>query len=827
MFFSAKGGKHAAFFPMDPVTIYLQRLRNRPVRVFTGYLDETPYYELYPGVIEFSASCTLKRLLHTYFDASLPYTGSFLAAYGWTPDEQGGVQNLQALTGYNSEKDGGMGSLLYATMTQIGRWNDKNIKIEALPKGLLKRMSNMLTTFEDNNAAARVELEGLIERFVGAGDYGGSGDDGSDPSTGSIKGLERIIPAIVKAADKWNVPAEMIVAVGLIETGLSNKDNPSNPHYGWFQWDNKSGPPGSYAGWGVTRSKDNGCYDLGFSSDCFAQAAAGAARQIPSLRNNTLEWAMKVQGVNGSNNPLYPSSWSQQIDKAKSFISKYGNKTPADSQDTPADNSSQAKRRDGRPDKAGGNSRLYAPIKGHTTIASPYGPRGGRNHNGIDVAVPVGTDCVAPADGRIGKFSQTTGFGEQGGMIHFVFTKDTGDVQKGTVIGWGHVSQVFKKPGEEVKAGEVIAKSGYPMAPHVHFILRTDDNDMDGTQDPQSVFEALQKGKTTSASGAPTSSPDNSSDGIMPRVNATALAVNLQWDVISGQAESQALTGNKSLMNDMPLMPFIQQMVESSMRQFMSMPNGDFFAFYPDYFGETWHRPPYWIIDDIEVLDGRVRLSDAALVTHQYSIGNRSFSGDQLTNRLLSAGVVTITDAFQTELVTSDASKKKNDKSAPELYHAFNRAMKQDEAVEFLERYGARPAVEDFPFIRNPFFELFMAYQHFMQSWARQFISPFKLTFMPELYPGGKVGFPEHGLQMYIEEVTHSWDYSSGFTTEADLSAPAVMVDKKGQPYNNNLPPNMPTALLEVAVAKPELTNADVLNPSPLAPDANGEMRPT
>jgi hypothetical protein len=79
---------------------------------------------------------------------------------------------------------------------------------------------------------------------------------------------------------------------------------------------------------------------------------------------------------------------------------------------------------------------------------------------------------------------------------------------------------------------------------------------------------------------------------------------------------------------------------------------------------------------------------------------------------------------------------------------------------------------------------------------------------------------------MYIEEVTHSWDYTSGFVTEADLSAPAAMLNDKGDPLNDNLPPNMPTALVEVAT---ENTETDT-GKSPgvvVAPDTNGEMRPT
>jgi hypothetical protein len=46
---------------------------------------------------------------------------------------------------------------------------------------------------------------------------------------------------------------------------------------------------------------------------------------------------------------------------------------------------------------------------------------------------------------------------------------------------------------------------------------------------------------------------------------------------------------------------------------------------------------------------------------------------------------------------------------------------------------------------------------------------------MPELYPGGIVSFPDHGIQCYIDEVVHTCSYTGGFTTQANLSAPAAL----------------------------------------------------
>ena len=62
-----------------------------------------------------------------------------------------------------------------------------------------------------------------------------------------------------------------------------------------------------------------------------------------------------------------------------------------------------------------------------------------------------------------------------------------------------------------------------------------------------------------------------------------------------------------------------------------------------------------------------------------------------------------------------------------------------------------------------------MAHQTFNLLWSRLFLTTFQFTFMPELYPGGLVGLPDHGLQLYIDGVTHTFDYESGFTTEAAL----------------------------------------------------------
>jgi hypothetical protein len=179
-------------------------------------------------------------------------------------------------------------------------------------------------------------------------------------------------------------------------------------------------------------------------------------------------------------------------------------------------------------------------------------------------------------------------------------------------------------------------------------------------------------------------------------------------------------------------------------------------------------------------------------------------------NMLFSAGTITVYNAFLGNLVdtkpgasgkaSSGTKSKKGNKNSPATTADSNpgsdlsgNVMKADEAAKFVERYGARPLVQNYPMVRSAIYEMLLAYQQFMMAWSTQFQTPFSFTFMPEVFPGGKVAFPNHGLQMYVEEVVHSWDYSEGgFTTTATLSAPSVYGTS-----NPDLPPNMIDALVE------------------------------
>jgi len=110
---------------------------------------------------------------------------------------------------------------------------------------------------------------------------------------------------------------------------------------------------------------------------------------------------------------------------------------------------------------------MGSPIKGKTP-STPY-KRLGKHwskgyHTGVDYAVPVGTDVLAVADGKIENASWGSAYGTQ-------------LVQKldGGWFIYAHLSKALVKPGDKVTKGQHIAESGNTgnsSGPHLHVELR-------------------------------------------------------------------------------------------------------------------------------------------------------------------------------------------------------------------------------------------------------------------------------------------------------------------------------------------------------------------
>lgn len=112
------------------------------------------------------------------------------------------------------------------------------------------------------------------------------------------------------------------------------------------------------------------------------------------------------------------------------------------------------------------------PIRTRVRVTSPFNPSRKhpvtgrvRPHNGVDFGLPVGSLVVAPADGIVDKasFSRSAGY--------YIVVRHSGGLS--TV--YMHLSKLSVRPGQRVKQGTTLARSGntgLSTGPHLHYEIR-------------------------------------------------------------------------------------------------------------------------------------------------------------------------------------------------------------------------------------------------------------------------------------------------------------------------------------------------------------------
>jgi murein DD-endopeptidase MepM/ murein hydrolase activator NlpD len=152
------------------------------------------------------------------------------------------------------------------------------------------------------------------------------------------------------------------------------------------------------------------------------------------------------------------------------------------------------------------SATISTPVRG--TVTSPYGPRGGRNHDGMDIAAPTGTPVRAAACGTVSLAGQQSGYGNIVCVTH--------TSQFSTC--YAHLSRFGVSSGARVQQGQVIGYvgcTGSCTGPHLHFETRVNGQAQNpttylsgGSTIPgkrATVAGASSTGTTATATGRPAS----------------------------------------------------------------------------------------------------------------------------------------------------------------------------------------------------------------------------------------------------------------------------------------------------------------------------------
>lgn len=105
------------------------------------------------------------------------------------------------------------------------------------------------------------------------------------------------------------------------------------------------------------------------------------------------------------------------------------------------------------------------PLQGNYRLTSPFGPRWGRMHNGVDYAGPHGMPIYTTADGVVTKAGTATGYGKVVYIRH----------PFGTETRYGHLSSIDVEVGQRVSRGDRIGgmgNTGRSTGTHLHYEVR-------------------------------------------------------------------------------------------------------------------------------------------------------------------------------------------------------------------------------------------------------------------------------------------------------------------------------------------------------------------
>jgi hypothetical protein len=768
--------------PMDRIVVSMRRI-GEPIRVYSGYMNDGPVFSVWPRVLSLTSSCTLKRLQYWYWDSGAQESANLIQQIG---SQTSGIAGDQQANAGQPSGDGGMRDLTLKVLEEVVRWPKEKVHIGAIPDDwftfatqvgdeIIKASdySNLIGSMGNGLTGGTATSGGnLAHGQVGPGTYAGLVLDADQSRNASI--IYNV------AADRSLSPraAAMGIATSIVETSLRNLDHGDRDSIGLFQQRPSQG-------WGTVAQ----IMDPNYSAGKFFDALV----KVPNYAN--ADFGLTCQAVQRS---AFPGRYGKQQAGAEAVVAAIQG-TSKDAGNaivgSGAGNTIGSSTTIGKPQGATGRNvaaQAYNLIKANPPGHIRYSLGGDDPYNSPD---PKVLDCSSFVDvsyfravGRPWITPRSTVSTERPKCA--IIPADMAMQIKGALlfVGTGHV---------EVSLGNGYTAAahtdGVPLEKQVNISKAsgfTDGGLINGVNysdaaTTQAAAQLIQSklGYSANITDPNEFKPDGASvDASQGGGAAGSTAMDVfnalinvySWGYVPDLA-GQILVGPRALMNDEPILPFVGNLMAASMRSWCSAPNGDFMAWFPDYF-DLWGIAAKMDVRSIELMDFTVVWSDLQTVTHQYVIGVPA----GITNSINSAGQTFANGSnsgYAWQLTSSGIATME----FPQIFRAiFGQDASQQFLDEFLGRFGARPNTVTLPTVKQGLPEFFLALFLFMRKWADQFSASIPMTWMPELWPGMILRLPEFNFQAYITEVNHSFKLGKDgyFRTTASVCAPSRITQK-------------------------------------------------
>lgn len=772
------------FAPNDRIVVMMKRISW--LRVFTGYLNSVPLVTGWPTEVQISASCSLKRLQYWYWDPGLSASQNLVNSA------------MQAVNGKNDNGDAGVTNAILTVLNTVVGWPQEKVHIAGIPQDWFK-FAYKIAKDVDARAEEADQLAAQFYSILGGMGNVGSGGAGGAPGgvfngtlkPGSYGGVDLSAAQLSNAAIIYNAGAaageskHVITAAfcaALQESNMQNLSYGDQDSVGIFQMRPSMG-------WG-TKSQ---CMDPVYASKKWFSVVKGVKNR------EKMSYGQVAQAVERS---AFPNAYDKWVPCAVSLANTISSQATGSVQ-APGSVGSEPGFKNSVPTGKAGKATGLSVIQTALNLVqtNPHIPyrEGGDSAPSTPADKVSYLDCssftqwvVYHALGSLNGFPRTADV--QSGYIGAhgkIISADQAMNIRGALMFWdangraypGHASHVEISLGDGVHTvgahhsgtyASVVNTKGFW---HIGGLLPNVDYSADGGgqginyQDPN----ASDPSSGASQSGVQVSTA-NQQPWYDPNDPYDKLFGNNPWvpDFQIDKAESEALTGVRALLNDQPLLPYLKNMFNSTMRSFCSAPNGDLIAWFPDYYG-IWGTSAAMVIEPIELRDFYVEWSDDFFVTHQFTVAPQS---QQALNLLSGASepVGPLVAVTTTGIATLDIPSI--------MYALFGLEPDKTAAQKFIawvyKRFGARPDFQQMPGVVGPKGEFFSALFLFMRQWAYQYNADVPITFMPELWPGMNIKIPAFDFQAYVTTVTHDFDFSEngGFNTTINIAAPARLSAK-------------------------------------------------
>ena len=776
------------FTPNDRIVVQMRRFRW--LQVFAGYLDTAPYFSAFARKVELSAQCPLKALKY------------------WPWDR--GSEQSQALIFEKrdtSAQDGGLSDIVIRILKEVTRWPEERIHIGRVPEEWYSKFERIYQRMNDETTTANEPFIG-INPIIAGKPVGGFPPGALSPTSTVTAGSG----TDAQYESLQIAPADYDVALATIKQVESGND---------YKAINKGDGNGGWATGAYQFMTDSWGNYRGYANAYLAPPEIQDEKALEYLRSIVSKYGNKLLNIPwGWYYPvsLRDPSWLDKIPAAnegnKLTIRQYGYKW------------------------AGVYLGMYEKMRnGASPILSPVvqsGPPSATTSStssaGILYPIPAGINQV--------RYSEVGWGGYQNGNIPssaLAYTKNTGQGHPLAVQAWDLLCKEAEAKGLDVRgsmyrsaAQQTILHNANPngaaptgksnhgwglaidissLVPNASYnkknqgvsregmyqtaeYLWLKENAYrfgfghpiwgqlggDGPLEPWHweffAIYSYKNGDGTTASGAgvnPFSSSPGAVGSFQQPSSNQLFAVLGSWSQDPGELdlESPTLFGYRALMNDEPVFKTIDSILRASGRNYCSAPNGDLISWFPDYWGE-YGLAGAVDIETVELKDFAVMWGDANMITHQFVEGAIYTTG----MGPMPAGVIDALHAVETRgVVTVDM---------PGLLSAVLNVKDSSqypwltEPQLLLQRFGARIDRAKNSVILGGQQEFWAAVAKFTRAWAAQFSTTVPMTFMPELFPGMLMRIPSFKVQMYVTQVTHSWNYEEGAGFSTDVSTMAV-----------------------------------------------------